>query len=498
ALGATRRITDRPVPPADESAVAAAADAAIRKGRSRPAIVESVAAVRRASALPTSEALRVERATFQQLRESEEAAALRYLFFAERAALRAVAPVAEARTVRAVGVIGAGTMGAGIAAAFIDAGLAAWLIDVDDAAVARGLSRVRETEDRAVRTGRIAQADADARLARLRPSTRLADIAGADLVIEAVFEDIDAKTAVLRDVAAATAAGTIIASNTSYLDLDVLAAATPRPTDVVGLHFFAPANVMRLVEVVRGKATSDAAFSAAFSVVKRLGKLPIVSGVCEGFIGNRLYSAYRMQCEFMLEEGCLPAQVDAALEAFGFAMGPFAVGDLSGLDIAWRNRKRLAASRDPRSRYAPALDRLCEMGRFGRKAGAGWYAYAAPDSEKAPDPIVHALIEQIARDKGIARRAFSDAEIVTRAMGALVNEAALLLAEGITSRPADIDLVMVNGFGFPKHRGGPVFWATRLPRAEVERAVDQVEAAAGHGFRRGNLDLVLRPTPTRD
>jgi 3-hydroxyacyl-CoA dehydrogenase len=341
-----------------------------------------------------------------------------------------------------------------------------------------------------VETGRLKADDMERRLARLMPSVDFTSLAQADLVVEAVFEDMAVKQQVFRELDRAAKAGAILASNTSYLDLDAIAAVTGRPLEVVGLHFFSPANVMRLLEIVRGASTAPDVLATALSVAKTIRKLPVVARVGEGFIGNRIYSVYRTQCEFMLEEGAYPEDVDSALTAFGLAMGPFAVGDLAGLDIAWNTRKRLAATRDPAARYPEILDRLCEAGRFGQKTGAGWYRYAPGARRGVSDPDVHALIDQVSAAKGIARRPFTREEIQWRALAAMINEAALLLAEGIAARPSDVDLVLVNGYGFPAHKGGPLFWASRRPRPRVTQAIDAL-AATGHGFKRGNIDSVL-------
>ncbi|GAB3650815.1 3-hydroxyacyl-CoA dehydrogenase [Ramlibacter alkalitolerans] len=315
----------------------------------------------------------------------------------------------------------------------------------------------------------------------------------ADLVIEAVFEDLAVKQQVFRRVDAAARAGAVLATNTSYLDVDAIAGATGRPPDVVGLHFFSPANVMRLVEVVRGEHTAPDVLATALALAKRLRKLPIVTGNAFGFVGNRVFSAYRRQCEFMLEEGVLPEQVDAALEAFGFAMGPFAVADLSGLDVAWRMRQSQAATRDPQDRYVRIPDLLCEAGRLGRKTGAGYYAHegAGGKSRGAPDPQVQELIEAESQRKGIARRRFGAEEIQRRALLAMVNEAALLLAEGVAARPSDVDVALVNGYGFPRHRGGPVFWARERGADALATDLRWLAQVSGPGFRPGDPGRVL-------
>jgi len=485
-----RRVRDLAVPPDKENAAQAATDKALRGGKRNPAAREIPAIVARAAQTTIDEGLAEERAIFQRLRISEAAAALRHLFFAERAAGRLPDNVKPRSVVRA-GVIGGGTMGAGIAVCFADAGFPVVLVERDKEGVGGAFERIRATYERMVKANRLTAEEAGQRVARVVGTVDFSDLKDADFVVEAVFEDIDIKRDVLAKLDQALKPGAIIGSNTSYLDLDLLAEGTKRSEDVVGLHFFAPANVMRLVEVVRTKTVSTEALATALSVAKKLRKLPVVARVCEGFIGNRIYAAYRRECEILLEEGAYPEEVDAALVAFGFAMGPFAVGDLSGLDIAWRTRKRLAASRHPRERYIPILDRLCEMGRLGVKTGAGWYTYAKVGQARSSDQVVHDVIDQVSKEKGIERRPITERTIQSRVMGAIVNEAALVLEDGIAERPGDIDLVLVNGYGFPADRGGPLFWASRQPRDELERILEDVSNDIGFGFRRGNLDRAL-------
>ncbi len=294
-------------------------------------------------------------------------------------------------------------------------------------------------------------------IARLQTTAEAADLVTADLVIEAVFDDLQVKMDLFRRLDGILAPGTILATNTSYLDPDVIAAATTDPSRVVGLHFFSPANVMRLVEVVDCAKTAPDVLASALAFVKRLGKLPVVCGVTEGFIGNRIFSAYRREAEFMLEDGAVPDEIDAAFEAYGFPMGIFAVNDMAGLEIAWARRKRQAATRDPAARYVEIADRLCEAGRLGRKSGRGWYAY--PNGERTVDPEVTAMIKAARAAKNITPRAITAEEIMGRLLKAMVDEGTALLAEGIAARPGDIDLVMINGYGFPAHKGGPMFTA---------------------------------------
>lgn len=491
-LGGKRDLADIAVPAEQPEAVAAAAEAALRKGRGRPFIARAVEAVRWSAELPLAEGLVRERAAFDALRVADEARALRHLFFAEREAGRVpgLEDVAGAMP-RAVAVIGSGTMGAGIATALIEAGLPVTLIDKDPAALERGLGRIRDGQERSLAAGRIDAPTMERRLGLLTGGDSLDAASGSDLVIEAVFEDMAVKTAVMAELDRVMKPSAILATNTSYLDVDALASATGRPDKVLGLHFFSPANIMRLLEIVRGALTSPETLATGFALSRRLGKVGVLAGVCEGFIGNRIYNVYRNQCEFMLEDGALPEEVDAALEGFGFAMGPFRVGDLAGLDIAWATRKRQAPTRDPRSRYVAILDALCEAGRFGQKAGAGWYGYPPGARRGEPDAFVKSAIEAASAAKGIARRRFAPDEIVERALGAIVNEASLILADGIAQRPSDIDLVLVNGYGFPDVKGGPLFWASRQDRALVRRAVERAREATGFGFREAGIDAVL-------
>lgn len=489
-FGRKRRVRDLPVPPDLDNAAQAATDKALRGAKRNQATRAVPAIVARAAQTSMDEGLAEERAIFQRLRTSEAAAALRHLFFAERAAGRLENNV-KPRGVALAGVIGGGTMGAGIAVCFADAGFPVILVERDKEAIGSALERIRATYERMVNSERITAEEASRRVARVTGTVDYSDLKHVDFVVEAVFEDIDIKRDVFAKLDQFLKPGTILGSNTSYLDLDFLAEQTKRPEDVVGMHFFAPANVMKLVEVVRTKTASTEALATALAVAKKLRKLPVVARVCEGFIGNRIYAAYRRECEILLEEGAYPEEVDAALVAFGFAMGPFAVGDLSGLDIAWRTRKRLAASRDPREKYVPILDRLCEMGRLGVKAGAGWYSYTKGGQGRAADAVVHEVIDQVSKEKGIERRQFAEQTIQSRALCAIVNEAALVLEDGIAERPGDIDLVLVNGYGFPADRGGPLFWAGRQPRDELDRILQDVSNDIGFGFRRGDLDRVL-------
>ncbi len=389
-----RRVRDLPLPLENADVVETAAASALARGKGRTAIAEAIGAVRDCALLPFAQALAKERAAFQRLRESEEAAALRYLFFAQREAVRVSGlEAAKPRPVHEVGLVGGGLMGSGIAVCFLDAGFPVTLVERDQGALDAGVERIRTIYRRAVASGRVSEDEMAKRMARITPSLSLAALASADLVIEAVFEDMAVKQALFRELDPLLKQGAVLASNTSYLDLDRMAAFTERPADVVGLHFFSPAQVMRLLEIVRGELTAPDVLATALAIGKQIGKVSVVARVGEGFIGNRIYSAYRFACEFMLEEGAYPEEVDAALVSFGFAMGPFAVSDMSGLDIAWATRKRLAAASDSATRFPEVLNRLCEKGRFGQKTGAGWYRYAQGARRGAVDPDVRAIID---------------------------------------------------------------------------------------------------------
>ncbi|MDQ7743853.1 FAD-dependent oxidoreductase [Hydrogenophaga pseudoflava] len=492
--GQKRLVRDREVPPAVSADVAAATTAALEAGKRRPAVQAAIDAITATAQVGFDDGLADERAVFQRLRVSREAFALRHQFFAERdSAKHPSLGEATPRTVERVAVIGAGTMGSGIAIAALDAGYRVLLLEQDAAALERGTGRIHAHYASRVQGGKLSASAAAACEARLQTSLDWAELASADLVIEAVFEELGVKQQVFRRIDAVARSGAVLASNTSYLDLDAIAAATSRPHDVIGLHFFSPAHVMKLMEVVRGQASAPDALATGLAVGKRLKKLPVLTGNAFGFIGNRLYAAYRRQCEFMVEEGAWPEQVDAALQGFGFAMGPFAVADLSGLDIAWRMRQALAAKRDPQARYVHIPDRLCEAGRLGRKTGAGYYRYPEGGHGPQVDEAVHTLIAQARADKGLQPRELGDDEIVRRALLAIVNEAALLLAEGVAERATDVDVVLVNGYGFPRWEGGAVFWARERGAEALQDDMRWLAELSGPGFVAGDLRHLLTP-----
>ena len=418
-----------------------------------------------------------ERALFVKLMQSPESAALRHAFFAERAAGK-VADVAKdtaVRPVRAAAVIGAGTMGVGIAMSFADAGIAVTLLDANAEALAQGLARVRRNYESAAHKGRLSAADVELRCGLISATLALQDLAHADILIEAVVEDFAVKKRVLAEIDAVAKPGAILASNTSTLDIDALARSTRRPADFLGLHFFSPANVMRLIEIVRGAATAGETLASALALAKKLKKVAVVAGACDGFIGNRMLRPYLRQAELLLLEGALPEQLDGALERWGWAMGPCRMADLAGNDVAGLIRQRHYAV-DAGAARSHIADRLVELGRFGRKCGRGYYRYAPESREALPDPEVERIILDIARSAGLTRRRISDDEIVRRCVFALINEGAKILADGIAARASDIDVVYLTGYGFPLFRGGPLFYADTVGLATIVRTMHRFAA----------------------
>ncbi len=415
---------------------------------------------------------RKEREIFVGLLQAPESRALRHIFFAERAASKVagIAAGTPTRSIAAVGVIGAGTMGGGIAMNFLNAGIPVTLLEVDAAALEKGVATIRRNYDSSVKKGKLSQADLDERMGLLSPTISYGALQSADLIVEAVFEEMSVKEQVFRELDTVAKAGAILASNTSTLDVNRIANFTRRPADVLGMHFFSPANVMRLLEVVRGDATAKDALATVMQLAKKIRKLAVVSGVCDGFIGNRMIHQYSAQASSLLEEGCLPAQVDRAIEKFGFAMGPFRMSDLAGNDIGWAIRKRrYAESGEPERPHIG--DRLCEMGRFGQKTGAGWYDYRPGDRTPQPNADVDNMIVRHSQELGIDRRRIDAVEIVERLLYSLVNEGAKVLEEHIAQRASDIDLVYLNGYGFPVWRGGPMFYADTVGLGEVVSAI---------------------------
>jgi 3-hydroxyacyl-CoA dehydrogenase len=452
----------RPVKPPQNPAAFAAQAAELRaKARGQHSPVAAVAAIERAFEYPADAALLAERQDFLDLKADPQSAALRRMFFAERQTLKNDARVAgTARPLSHIGVVGGGTMGAGIAAAVLLSGLPVTMIERDAKALEAGQGRVIEILDGSLKRGKISPARHGELRAAFAGSVDYAALAGVDLVIEAVFEDIEVKSAVFKALDSATRPDAVLATNTSYLDVGQIADMVSDPSRVIGLHFFSPAHIMKLLElVVPDKASPDAVATGA-TLGKRLGKITVLAGVCDGFIGNRIMSAYRREADYMIEDGALPAAVDKAMRDFGFPMGVFEMQDLAGLDIAWAMRKRRAATRDPKERYVEIADRLCEQGRLGRKTGKGWYLYSGKTAEV--DPEVTALIEAESARKGIVRKRLSIEAIMERILTTMQTEGRAILSEGIAAKSSDIDVVMVNGYGFPRWRGGPMFMAGEM------------------------------------
>ncbi|MEW5698307.1 3-hydroxyacyl-CoA dehydrogenase NAD-binding domain-containing protein [Pseudomonas synxantha] len=423
-----------------------------------------IAAVEAATLLPLAEGLQRERALFQECLASEQRAALVHGFFAERqcAHIDDLPKDTPVRAIERVGVIGGGTMGVGIALSFVSAGIAVMLMEVDEPALQRALQRARETCEASVARGSLSPAVMEQRLALLHGGVDYSELATADLVIEAVFESLEVKRQVFERLDQVCKPGAILASNTSSLDLDVIAGFTSRPQDVVGLHFFSPANVMRLLEVVRGRHSALEVLATVMQLSKRLNKIAVVVGVCDGFVGNRMIFQYGREAEFLLEEGATPEQVDGALRNFGLAMGPNAMRDLSGLDIGWSIRQRQRATLPSNYPLPGVLDTLYAAGMLGQKTGKGFYCYAPGSRRPEPNPELLPLLEAVSREKGIERRALSDEYIVERCVFALINEGAKILQEGIARRSSDIDVIYLNGYGFAAWRGGPMFYADSL------------------------------------
>ncbi|MDT8332884.1 3-hydroxyacyl-CoA dehydrogenase NAD-binding domain-containing protein [Roseomonas gilardii] len=416
----------------------------------------------------------------QDLTSANTSAAMQHLEAAER--LAALVPGTEGatpRVVNRVAVIGAGTMGSGIAVSLANAGLTVDLLEQNAEAAAAGIKRVEGLYAAQVKRGRILQDAVPDRLARIRIGEDWAAVSEADLVIEAAFESMEAKHAIFGRIDALARPGTVLATNTSYLDVDAIAGATKRPGDVLGLHFFSPAHIMRLLEVVQAAQTAPDVLATALALGRRIGKLPIVARNCDGFIGNRIFAVYRRHAEYLLEDGASPEEIDRALVEYGFAMGPFAVSDMSGLDIAWAMRKRRSATRNPAERYVAIPDLLCEAGRLGRKAGQGWYDYE--DGRTQPSQAVDAVIAAERARLGVQPRHFTSDAIQRRILAVMANEGARVLEEGISLRPSDIDLVFVNGYGFPRGKGGPMFAADRMGLPAVLAEIEEASRVGGAG-----------------
>ena len=476
-----RRSGDLPVPNFESAAVRTQIEAIEKRARGQVSPVEAARLVLKSPNVSTATGVAAEREAFLRLMDSEQSKALRHIFAAERAARKV--PGIDPNTalnVSRVGVVGAGTMGTGISVALANAGYDVTIIEQDEAAADKGYQSIKKIWEHNLARRHITQKVMDARLELIHPGFDSQALANCDLVIEAVFDDLQIKQDLFRTLSGIVRPECILATNTSYLNPDEIARDVTNPQRVVGMHFFAPANIMRLLEVVRAADTAPEVLATALAVGQKLGKICVVAGVCTGFIGNRTYASYRKQSEFMLEEGALPHEIDKAMRDFGLPMGPFRAFDLSGLDISWALRKRQAATRDPNARYCAIPDTLCEMGRFGQKAEVGYYRYQ--DGKASSDPAVWQIIEQASRDKGLERRSFEAAEIQLRLVSAMANEGGKIIEEGIALRESDIDVVFTNGYGWPKWRGGPMFQARAMGLKRVLEEVRKMEARDGSEF----------------
>jgi 3-hydroxyacyl-CoA dehydrogenase len=495
------RVRDRAVKLEDGGIFDAMRKSIARRARNQKAPYHCIEAVETACSMPFDDGCRHEAELFKELENSAEARALRYAFFAERevARLPDIPSTTPVREFSNAAVVGAGTMGGGIAMAFADHGLPVRIMDATPEALDRGMQRIRDNYAVSVRRGSLAEAEMQRRLARIEPVAGYEDIADCDVVIEAVFEEMDVKKPVFTKLDEVMKPGAMIFSNTSALDIDQLATMTRRPQDVAGTHFFSPANVMKLLEVVRGQASSPQTLASAMQLGRRIGKVSAMAGNTDGFVANRSRAPFNTEMVILLEEGCLPEQVDKVMIDFGYPMGPFAVGDLAGLDIGYASRKRRAAE-NPDFRKQPISDRLVEMGRHGQKTGAGWYRYEKGDRTPHPDPVVASLIKQVAAELGIPQRSFTDEEVLRRLLFSSVNEACKILQEGKAYRPSDIDVMWLHGFGFPRYRGGLFYWADTIGIREVYNQIAAWHQQYGDRWAPARLlrDLAEHGTPFRE
>jgi len=448
-----------------------------------------VRCVEAAATMDFDAGLKYEREEFNKLVSATESAAMRHAFFAERevAKIPDVPASTPTKDITSAAIIGCGTMGGGIAMNFANVGIPVTIIETEQAALDRGLERIKGNYANTVSKGRLTQDAMDKRMALLTGATDMRAIGDADIVIEAVFEEMSVKKEIFAKIDAIAKPGAILATNTSTLDVDEIAAVTKRPEDVVGTHFFSPANVMRLLENVCGAKSSPETIASVMKLGKTINKVAVLVGVCDGFVGNRMLHQYGREANLLIEEGALPQQVDKVIFDFGFPMGPFTMGDMAGLDIGWAVRKRKAAERPSNQRYSAVADRICEQGRFGQKTGAGWYRYEAGNRTPIPDLEIEALIVQASKDAGIERREISDEEVLKRCLYPLVNEGAKILEEGLAIRSSDIDVIWVHGYGFPRYRGGPMFWADTIGLDEVHETMRRYHAEHGELMRPANL-----------
>ncbi|CAN0054246.1 unnamed protein product [Discosporangium mesarthrocarpum] len=452
-----------------------------RRMRGQQSPHEAIASVVDGLNMPYEQAVAADRERFARCVASEQSQALRYAFFAEREAAKipGIGREVQPRAMESGAVIGAGTMGGGIAMSFADAGIPVTLVETSQEALDRGFGNIRKNYEGMVARGRIDQAECDRRLGLISPTLEMADLGAADVVIEAAFENPDVKAEIFGKLEAAAKPGALLATNTSYLDIDAIAAATGRAADIIGLHFFVPANVMKLLEVVIAESSAPDAVATGMALARRLGKVGVSARVSHGFVANRSRAPMVREAVFLVEEGAMPEQVDRVLQDFGMPLGPLAVGDMSGLDVSWRMRQAVARPEDSPERYIHLADRLCEMGRFGIKAGKGWYRYAEGSRKPEPDPEIADIAAAVAEERGIKRRQIDDREILERCIYAAVNEGAKIVGEGVALRASDVDIMWLYGFGFPRWRGGIMHYADTVGLAEVLARIEAFEAAHG-------------------
>jgi 3-hydroxyacyl-CoA dehydrogenase len=457
-----------------------------RRARGFKAPWSIIKCVQAAVELPFDEGIKRERELFVELLTSPESAAQRYYFFAEREAAKVLDVPADTaqREIKKAGIVGAGTMGGGIAMNFANAGIPVTLLEVKQDALDRGLKTIRTNYENTAKRGGMKAEDVDKRMALIKPTLTYDDLKDSDVIIEAVFETMEVKEDVFKKLDEVAKPGAVLATNTSGLDVNQIATYTKRPGDVIGMHFFSPANVMKLLENVRGKATQKDVIATVMSLSKKIGKIPVLVGVCEGFVGNRMLRQRGIQSSYMMEEGALPQQIDKVIYDFGFPMGPFAMSDLAGNDVGWRIRQGKKEKEQRNVRYTGYIaDAICELGRFGQKTGSGYFKYNLPDRTPIPDPEVEKIIEETSKKLGITRRAISDQEILERCLYPMVNEGAKILAEGMAQRSLDIDVIWVNGYGWPVYRGGPMWWADNVVGLKaVHDALLKYRDASGDPF----------------
>lgn len=476
-----RRLRDLSIPADSEQNIEAAQTSALKKAKGLPAISHAIKVIAASADGDFDTGLHAERASFLELRKSLEAKALRHLFFAQRQSSKITGiEQVKGQNITKAAIVGAGTMGSGIALVLGDAGFETLVLEMDDVAAELGREKIKSLYDTQVKRGRLSDVEREKRLARISVTADWNHVADCQLIIEAAFEDISVKQTIFQKLSMLTKPTCILASNTSYLDLDEIASFSQHPENVVGLHFFSPAHIMKLLEIVRAKKTSIETLSTTLAFAKKIKKIPVIAGNCDGFIGNRIYAVYRRHAEYLVEDGAMPWDVDAALEDYGFAMGIFAVSDLSGLDIAFAMRKRRAATRPKEERYVTIADKLCALGRLGRKTNGGWYDYD-DKGNRILSPLVAELIEKTRKENGIIASQLSKESIQQRLLAVMVNEGAKELEEHIAQRASDIDLAFVDGYGFPRLKGGPMFAADEIGLPAILDEVEKAFAVGGAG-----------------